>query len=296
LGIDLKSNEKKILISTVGSICFVFLVAIFMAIFINSLSILFALKILLFLSIFSLFVAAIYTIVNYLLEPIFKANHLLDLLLKDTLHELNIPLSVINANLHMLRLDEKDNKKLQRLGRISLACIDLQRLYLDVDYYIKREVRFDLKEVFDIKDLVEQEIQKFQSQDLHVKIVSNVKSLHIRVDKHGLGKVLGNLISNSIKYNKNENMIKIELKNGRLGVTDNGIGMNESEVFKIFDRYYQGDSAKEGFGIGLSIVKAYCDEEKIIINISSKKDIGTEIVLDFKNVVTEKRSVNERFS
>jgi len=282
LGTDLKSNEKKILIFTVGSICLVFFVAIFMVIFINSLSILSSLKIILFFSICFLCLTGIYIIINYLLEPIFKANHLLELLLKDTLHELNIPLSVINANLHMLRLDEKDNKKLQRLGRISLACIDLQRLYLDVDYYIKREVRYDLKEVFDIKELVEQEIEKVQSQDLHVKVVSSVKSLHVKIDKHGLSKVLGNLISNSIKYNKNENIIQIVLKDARLSVIDSGIGMNESEVFKIFDRYYQGNCAKEGFGIGLSIVKAYCDEEKIFINISSKKDI--------------QGLVNERFS
>lgn len=44
---------------------------------------------------------------------------------------------------------------------------------------------------------------------------------------------------------------------------------------------------KKGAGIGLSIVKAYCDEEKIFINIYSKKDIGTKVTLDLKNISTK---------
>jgi len=290
----LKANEQKILSTTIVSLCFILLFAVSLSLFISVLDIVYILKILLFCGIFVLSVTGIYIIIHHLLSPIFEANHLLELLLKDTLHELNIPLSVIKANLHMLRLEEKDNKKLQRLDRISLASIDLQRLYQDVDYYIKREVRYDLKEVFDIKDLVEKEIEKAQSKGLQIKIKSHINSLHVRVDKHGLSKVLRNLISNAIKYNKNNNIIEIELKNDRLSVEDFGIGMSEEEVFKIFDRYYQGNSQKEGYGIGLSIVKTYCDEEKIFINISSQKDIGTKVILDLKNIITKKGLNDER--
>ena len=79
-----------------------------------------------------------YLIVSYTLSSLFKTNRFLDILLKDTLHELNIPLSVINANLQMLQAEEEDEKKIKRLGRIDLASKDLYTLYKEVDYYIKK--------------------------------------------------------------------------------------------------------------------------------------------------------------
>lgn len=51
-----------------------------------------------------------YLSVSYTLSSLFKTNRFLDILLKDTLHELNIPLSVINANLQMLQAEEEDEK------------------------------------------------------------------------------------------------------------------------------------------------------------------------------------------
>lgn len=186
----------------------------------------------------------------------------------------------------MLHLGEKNDKKIKRLQRIGTACVDLDRLYNDMDYYIKREVKLDLKEDFDIKEVVDQEIEKVNAQDLHVKIESCVHSLHVKADKHGFSKILSNLLDNAIKYTKDDKNIEIELKNAKLTITDNGIGMDQSELFKVFDRYYQSNSEKKGSGIGLSIVKAYCDEEKIFININSKKGNGTKVTLDLKNILT----------
>ena len=57
------------------------------------------------------------------------------------------------------------------------------------------------------------------------------------------------------KYTKDEKSIQIELKNAKLTISDNGIGMDEGEVFKVFDRYYQSDSEKKGSGIGLYMIK-----------------------------------------
>jgi len=269
------------------SVCTIFLGAIFFIYIINILHVASLVKVVLLGLVFMIFSFFIYTTIHYLLAPMFKTNYLLELLLKDTLHELNIPLSVIKANLQMLNLDEKNDKKLKRLQRIGTACIDLDRLYNDMDYYIKREVRYDLKESFDVKEIVAQEVEKVLAQGLLVNIKSSVASLHVNADKHGFAKIMSNLLDNAIKYTKDEKNIEIELKNGKLTISDNGIGMDEGEVFKVFDRYYQSDSKKKGAGIGLSIVKAYCDEEKIFINIFSKKNIGTKVTLDLKNILVK---------
>lgn len=236
---------------------------------------------------FGVFIFLIYSSISYFLAPMFKTNYILDLLLKDTLHELNIPLSVIKANLQLLRLDEKNNSKIKRLDRISSACLDLNRLYRDMDYYIKREVLYDLKEEFDLEELVKNVVDKFKAMDIKADIKYNIKSLRLKADKHGFSKAISNLIDNSIKYNKDNNDIRVEVDGFKLVIADNGIGMDESEIFKVFNRYYQEDSAKKGFGIGLSIVKAYCDEEKIFIKIDSKKGDGTKVTLDLSQIVVE---------
>jgi len=50
----------------------------------------------------------------------------------------------------------------------------------------------------------------------------------------------------------------------------------------VFDTYYQGDTETKGFGIGLSLVKRFCDKQNIKLSIDSKLNDGTKIILEFK--------------
>ncbi|MDD3462023.1 MAG: HAMP domain-containing sensor histidine kinase [Sulfurospirillaceae bacterium] len=222
----------------------------------------------------------------YLLFPLFKTNRLLDLLLKDTLHELNVPLSVIKANLQMLKMGETQEKKLKKIERIELASDDLYGLYKDVDYYIKREIQDEIREVFDVKDIVDKEVEKFSEIYKDTKIIQDILPKELFADKKGFSKVINNLLSNALKYNKNSADVTVALKDTTLYIEDKGAGMSESELFLVFDRYYRGENEKkEGYGIGLSIVKAYCDESKIPIKITSKKDFGTCVSLDISHIL-----------
>ncbi len=207
------------------------------------------------------------------------------MMLKDTLHELNIPLSVIKANIQMLNINEKDEKRIKKYKRIESACEDLYKLYRDVDYYIKKEIKREIREKFRVCDAIADEIDKFKESYPEVKINLKEGNLEIYCDRRGFSKAVGNLISNALKYNKNNNDIDIYTDESNLIIKDHGMGMSESELFMIFDRYYQGNSSKQGFGIGLSIVKAFCDEYSIFVHIESQKGIGTKVGLDLKNVL-----------
>lgn len=228
------------------------------------------------------FIAVIigYFFVSYTLSSLFKTNHFLDILLKDTLHELNIPLSVIKANLQMLQSSEEDSKKIKRLLRIEQASHDLYELYQEVDYYIKKEIRRDVRESFFLDEVVMQVIEK--QKELYEGVEIYTQGLHVNLfaDKHGFAKVISNLLHNAIKYNVDTHPIHITYQDTRLCIEDQGIGMSESELFLVFNRYYQADTAHEGYGIGLSLVKAYCDECKIKLRIDSQKGRGTKVILD----------------
>jgi len=286
LGIALRSSDRIFFIRSIiaFSIAMCFLVALGIALWeysseSKSLAVLF------------IFLASLiggYLIVSYTLSSLFKTNRFLDILLKDTLHELNIPLSVINANLQMIQADEQDEKKLKRLGRIDLASKDLYALYKEVDYYIKKEIQEDVREKFYLDELVASVIEKQKEMAEGIAMTHNVLHVEIFADKHGLSKVISNLVHNAVKYNKNHNEICVIQDKENLIIKDQGLGMSEAELFLAFNRYYQADTSKEGYGIGLSLVKAYCDEFKITMRINSQKNVGTEVVLDISHLLNKK--------
>ncbi len=225
-----------------------------------------------------------YMLALFFLNPIFQTNKFLDRLLKDTLHELNIPVATIKANAQMIKINPQNPKNIKRIERIQKACDDLLQLYKGMDYYIKREIeRVDIEE-FSLKELCEESIKKFKEISGDIKVYGELEEVKVKADKVGFAKVLDNLISNAIKYNKPGGYVKVVLKEHLLMVEDNGIGMESDELFRVFDRHYQADESKSGYGIGLSIVKSYCDKEKIYINIDSQKGKGSKFKLDLKSI------------
>jgi len=285
LDIDLKDNEKKLIyLNTVLMTIFVIFV-FFLGYFIENISATTEFKYIISFVIIILIMFFFYSLSNYFFGKLFKTNKLLNLLLKDTLHELNIPLSVIKANTQMLISGENDEKKLKKYNRIQKAGDELYGLYEDIDYYIKKETKNEIREEFELSKFIQEEVDKFEILFPEVTIRKKLEKLNVFTDKRGLSKVINNLLVNALKYNKNNNDIFIKLSYNNLVIQDRGVGISESELFLIFDRYYQGKNGKHGYGIGLSIVKAFCDEYNIFINIDSDINKGTKVSLDFKNII-----------
>jgi signal transduction histidine kinase len=281
----LKDSEKKLLIFNTFFICLLIFFVVFIAWNMSNLDISMIVKSIIFIILVMVTIIFAYLLSKFFLHRLFETNKLLDLLLKDTLHELNIPLSVIKANTQMLKSNENDTKNINQLRRIDKACDELYGLYEDVDYYIKKQSKRDVRESFSLYELVKNEADKFKNIYENTNIVVSHTTLHVNIDKRGFRKVVGNLISNALKYNKNNNKIEIYVKDSRLFIQDHGIGMSEPELFLVFNRYYQSEVEQTGYGIGLSIVKTFCDDNKIYINIESKPNTGTKISLDLSNLL-----------
>jgi two-component system OmpR family sensor kinase len=218
-----------------------------------------------------------------LLEPKKALENRLTTLTKETLHELNIPLSTIQANTQLLERAIEDETSQKRLQRIEEATHRLTRLYQELLYSMRKEIQQIQKEPCDLKTLITQRLNYFQTlnrQNFHVTIPSPYT---IFIDKIGFEKMIDNLLTNAMKYAPKESTISITLENHTLSIKDRGIGIAKTELVKIFERYYQSDQNQEGQGIGLSLVKAYCDSENIPIEIESTPNIGTEIKLHLSN-------------
>lgn len=230
-------------------------------------------------------VCVAYMIVSTLHTFLFQTNRFLEALLKDTLHELNIPLSVIKANLQMLQMAEKDEKNIKRLERIASASEDLYGLYKQIDYHIKREIDVEVREFFYTDDVILSVVERYKI--LYDVVLIETSLLHVKLyaDKQGFMKIISNLLGNALKYNVDNRPILLEQIGNTIVIKDEGIGMSEEELFLIFNRYYQANSAKDGYGIGLSVVKAYCDTFKVGLNIYSRKNKGTKVVLELSNLL-----------
>lgn len=216
------------------------------------------------------------------IDPLTEYVKNLQLLSKETLHELNLPVSTIKTNTQMIQKTLLDEKSIKRLSRINAACTMLEQRYNELDYMIKMQTMQDIEEKFDLAELIKERIEFLNPLYPQINFVLGIESLNIINDKIGLSKVIDNIIDNAVKYSPNSNHIDIYFQNNEMHIKDYGCGMDELELLHIFDSYYQSDDSMQGFGIGFSLVKRFCDRQGISLGIESKKDFGTTVKLKFK--------------
>ncbi len=245
------------------------------------------------LSEFNFFVAGVLVILvalgwGYVLSALIFApkkqmEDTLTSLTNDIIHELNIPLSTIKANTAMLKKTMEDEKSLKRIRRIEDASVRLKKLYDELVYSIHKEMHSIEKERFDMQSLLEERVEVFKEQKRNpFELI--LEPYEIEVDKIGFEQMFDNLVSNPMKYSSKDAPIHVTLHNHILSVEDEGVGMGATELLRVHERYYQADDKKDGEGIGLALVKAYCDEEGLEIHIKSEKGVGTSVSLNMSKV------------
>jgi signal transduction histidine kinase len=224
-----------------------------------------------------------YILTQLIFAPKKQLEDKLTTLSANIMHELNIPLSTIKANTSMLKRGVEDEKTLKRLGRIEDASVRLEKLYNELVYSIRKEMHTIEKERFSLPDLLKERVHVFEEQKRNPFIL-DIAAYEIEVDKIGFEQMIDNLLSNAMKYSSKQTPISLVLDEDILSIIDKGIGMSSTDLLQVYERYYQADENKEGTGIGLALVKSYCDEEGIDIQIHSQKDVGTEVRLNLVKV------------
>ena len=221
------------------------------------------------------------------IEPLREHFEQLERFSKETLHELNLPVSTILTNTKMLKKSHGDEKSLKRLERVEAAAEMIQERYRELDYLIRTQMQRETLESFDLAELIRERLDFFRALYPQALFESDLESTVLVLDKIGLRKVIDNLVDNAVKYTPKEATVHLRLRGRVLEVQDHGIGMDEMELLRIFDRYYQSDATMPGYGIGLGLVKSYCDKHKVKLHVRSEKGSGTTMILDFKDTKGE---------
>ncbi len=216
-------------------------------------------------------------------KPFEDVNLRLDNFIKDSMHEINTPLSIININSDMFANKYGDNKYLQRIKSASKT---LATIYDDMDYLIKQgRVEHNIQ-LINVSEFIQNRVDYFKgvANLKHLLIETKIEdNLYYRFSKTKLQRIVDNTISNAIKYSYDDGAIVVKLyqKNNQIifSVKDEGVGIED--LNKIFSRYYRENQTKGGFGIGLNIVKDIIDEENISLDVKSTLGKGTLFTYTF---------------
>ena len=158
-------------------------------------------------------------------------------------------------------------------------------LYKDLTYLTLEQHKNSNDEEINLKELIEERCEYFDilAKSKNITFELDLQDTYIVIDRNKITRVIDNLISNAIKYNKRDGTIQIKTEANSLIIEDSGIGIDKEQIPYMFDRYMRFDSSEGGFGVGLSIVKNIIDEYGMNINVESELNQGTRIEIKWQN-------------
>ena len=212
----------------------------------------------------------------------------------DVSHELKTPITSIMGYADTLLEGGYDEEtKIKFLNVISSESRRMARLVTDLltlSRYDSNKKKTK-KELFDLGELVKKSQEKLaieikkKNHDVKCFVTADVPPVY--ADKDDIERVVLNILSNSIKYTKDGGEIKIYVgfvyTDAYIKIIDNGYGIPEEDLSRIFERFYRVDKARTrelgGSGLGLSIAKEILDKNGGSIDIKSEVGKGTEVVI-----------------
>ena len=212
----------------------------------------------------------------------------------DVSHELKTPITSIMGYADTLLEGEYDDAtKTKFLNVIASEARRMAKLVTDLLALSKYDTNKNKieKTEFDLGELVKKCQEKLQIEiDKKHHKVENLVTANVPLvyaDKSGIERVVLNILSNSIKYTKEKGTIKIYVgfvyNDAYIKIIDNGIGIPEEDLSRIFERFYRVDKARSrelgGTGLGLSIAKEILNQNNGSIDIKSEVGKGTEVVI-----------------
>ena len=216
-------------------------------------------------------------------------------------HELRTP--AFNMQGYLMTLleggleDPKINTKY--LERADKNLDRLIHLINDLDRISKLEVGEDPLNIsnFELSDLAN-EIVDFQEdraskKGISITVTPSKKSLKVKADKDKVGQIFTNLIVNAIRYGKENGWIEIRFydmdANILVEIEDNGVGIDEKDIPRLFERFYRVDKSRArtsgGSGLGLAIVRHLIEAHQQTINVQSKLGEGSVFSFTLTKVI-----------
>jgi len=204
-------------------------------------------------------------------------------------HELKTPLTALNAYVQLLQFKLKETGNDFTTETLEKINVQLKRMWLMIDGFLNVSLlesgKIQLNKTdFDLVDLIKTIAEENRViLPSHFIQVIGPEGLIVNADKEKIGNVVNNLISNAAKYSKKESLIaiKCEKRTGEfvVSVEDEGIGIKENDIPKLFERFFRVESLSTqtiaGFGVGLYICAEVIERHRGKIWAESKFGKGS---------------------
>jgi signal transduction histidine kinase/DNA-binding response OmpR family regulator len=211
-------------------------------------------------------------------------------------HEFRTPLTLIADPIDQLLADKKvtprQSELLHLMKRNINTLLRLVNQLLDFRKIENGKMTLNLCS-FDLEESIREWMDEFQvsAKKQHIKLVFEVPAatdFHVVADKEKIQRIFFNLVGNSFKYTPPEGTISVSLNlykeldnpSFQLSVSDTGIGIKESELPFVFDRFYKSNNNVSGTGIGLALVRALVELQGGKVSVTSVYGKGTTFVME----------------
>ena len=222
-------------------------------------------------------------------EELIKINVELDRFVYSASHDLRAPIASLLGLLEVARL-ENDMTTMERLLEMQKrSLLKLDNFIQDIVNY-SRNNRLKVEgELIDFQVLIEGVFEQLHFMNQLSKMekkISVASGLKFSGDRKRIEVILNNLISNAIKYadvSKENSFVEVRVEKSEDGVlisvADNGEGIDELHLPKVFDMFYRATQLSTGSGIGLYIVSEIIQKMKGRIEVTSKKGVGSTFMI-----------------
>lgn len=222
-------------------------------------------------------------------------NHELNNFVYKVSHDLRAPLSSIKGLINLSRLEKDETSYLPKIAERIDHLDGFIRDILSHSRNLNSAVIF---ENVHLENILKECIQELQYLPHFEKVTKSiiVNGENFYSDKVRIYEICRNMISNAIKYqdkNKKDNYLKvsatIHMKSAKIIFEDNGIGIEDEYLDKIFKMFYRATEESEGSGIGLYIVQQAIEKLHGTVDVTSRKGAGTKFVLTIPNMLISKQ-------
>ncbi len=235
-----------------------------------------------------------YFLAGKTLSPIQKAIDDQKRFISDASHELRTPLTALKSHFEVSLRDPKlnllESKKVIATGILQANKLkNLSDSLLELSHFDTQQPQANFEPV-SLKQVVLESINQLKPKATakKIKIINQVHLAKIKGDFNKLVEMFIVFIDNAIKYSHSNSQVKLisKIKNNQvvIKIIDYGIGISQSDLPHIFDRFYQANNARtkgenDGYGLGLSIAQNIIKLHRGKIEVKSKLNIGTTFII-----------------
>lgn len=225
-------------------------------------------------------------------------------------HEFKTPINIISSCIQLLDLKKKESdqelaegykkydktlkQNCNRMLRLINNLVDITKI--DSGYLKLNFINCNIVEL--VEDITLSVVPYVENKKLSIIFDTMDEEIIIKCDPESIERVMLNLLSNAIKFTSKGGNIIVYIYSDEqyvnISVKDDGIGIADEYMEKVFERFIQGDKTlkrqTEGSGIGLSLVKSIVEMHKGIVEVNRENSVGTEVIVKLPN---KKCSVKE---